>query len=488
VEPRIEYATTTDRLSIAYWTLGEGTPLVQMPAFPLTHVHLEWQIPEYRRWFESLASKMQLVRYDARGAGLSTRDVTDFSLDAQMLDLEAVADQLGLARFALFASGDVGMTAIAYAASHPERVSHLVLWCAWARRSDVSGTPQTETLRALLDKDWEIYTETVARVLLGWAAGEGARRFAAFFRECVTPEVLRGAIGAVYDLDVTTSLPQVKCPTLVLQPRQITNPDVKVAASLASQIKDARLVLLEGASPLWFTGDVGAVLRTIGDFLGEGEVAVAWSTRAEGRASRTILFTDIEGSTALTQRLGDARARELLREHERIVRQALKAHGGSEVKTMGDGFMASFSSATEALECAIAMQRAFDERNASPPAHPEALEGRAEPQPPAHASTGSARADRDVGASPEPIRVRIGLNAGEPIPEDEDLFGTAVNEASRITAAARGGEILAANVVRELAKGKGFLFHDRGETSLRGFEEPVRLFEVAWQRGADEAT
>ena len=426
-----------------------------MPAFPLTHVHLEWQIPECRRWFESLAGKLQLVRYDARGAGLSTRAVTDFSLDAQMLDLEAVVDRLGLARFALFASSDGGMPAIAYAASHPERVSHLILWCTWARRSDVSMTPQTETLRALLEKDWEIYTETVARVLLGWAAGKQARQFAAFFRECVTPEVLRDAIGAVYDLDVTTSLPQVKCPTLVLQPRQITNPDVKVAASLASQIKDARLVLLEGASPLWFTGDVGAVLRTIGDFLGEGEVAVAWSTRAEGRASRTILFTDIEGSTALTQRLGDARARELLREHERIVRQALKAHGGSEVKTMGDGFMASFSSATEALECAIAVQRAFEQRNRS---------------------------------AEEPISVRVGLNAGEPIPEGKDLFGTAVNEAAKITAAARGGEILAANVVRELAKGKGFLFGDRGETSLLGFEEPVRLFEVIWRHAAGEAT
>ena len=460
MEPRIEYATTTDGLSIAYWTLGEGTPLVQMPAFPLTHVHLEWQIPEYRRWFESLAGRMQLVRYDARGAGLSTREVTDFSLDAQILDLEAVANQLALDRFALFASGDVGMTAIAYAAAHPARVTHLILWCAWARRSDVSGTPQTETLRTLLDKDWEIYTETVARVLLGWAAGEQARRFAAFFRDCVTPEVLRQAIGDVYDVDVTASLPRVKCPTLVLQPRQIANPGVKVATNLARQIKNARLVLLEGASPLWFTEDAAAVLRAIGDFLGHGEVALARPARARGRASRTILFTDIAGSSALTQRLGDARARELLREHEHIVRAALEAHGGSEVKTLGDGFLASFSSAAEALECAIAMQQAFEQRNRS---------------------------------AEEPISVRVGLNAGEPIEEDDpggrgDLFGTAVNEAARITAAARGGEILAANVVRELAKGKGFLFSDRGETSLRGFEDPVRLFEVAWQRGADEAT
>ena len=156
----------------------------------------------------------------------------------------------------------------------------------------------------------------------------------------------------------------------------------------------------------------------------------------------------MEGSTALTDRLGDAKARDLLREHERMVREALKAHGGSEVKTMGDGFMASFSSATKALECAIAMQRAFSEHNES---------------------------------AEEPIMVRIGLNAGEPIAEDDDLFGTAVNLAARICANAEAGQILAPIVVRELAAGKDFLFADLGDSTLKGFEDPVRLYEVRWR-------
>ncbi len=110
--------------------------------------------------------------------------------------------------------------------------------------------------------------------------------------------------------------------------------------------------------------------------------------------------------------------------------------------------MASVSSATKALECAIAMQRAFAEHNES---------------------------------AEEPILVRVGLNAGEPIAEDEDLFGTAVNEAARITAAAEGGEILVSDVVRQLAKGKDFLFGDRGEASLKGLDEPVRLYELRWR-------
>ncbi len=198
-----------------------------------------------------------------------------------------------------------------------------------------------------------------------------------------------------------------------------------------------------------FLGDTEAVIGAIDEFLGEGEAAAAPGLAADD--VHTILFTDVEGSTALTQRLGDARARELLREHERIVREALKSHGGSEVKTMGDGFMASFSSATKALECAIAMQRAFA-------AHNESAE--------------------------EPIQVRVGPNAGEPIAEDDDLYGTAVNRAARITAMAQGGEILVANVVRELAEGKEFMFGDRGETALRGFDDPVRLFEVRWREEA----
>ncbi|MDP2676046.1 MAG: adenylate/guanylate cyclase domain-containing protein [Dehalococcoidia bacterium] len=190
-------------------------------------------------------------------------------------------------------------------------------------------------------------------------------------------------------------------------------------------------------------------------FLGIGEAA-AGTAAPTPSGLVTILFTDIEGSTAMTQRLGDAKAREVMREHERITRECLRAHGGSEVKTMGDGFMASFGSAVKALECAIAVQRAFGEWNTGVGAH-----GRA------------------------PLQIRIGLNAGEPIAEDDpdgrgDLFGTAVIRAARITALAVGCEILAANVVRELAEGKGFMFGDRGEVALRGFDDPVRVFEVRW--------
>src|SRR3990170_1890214 len=399
MEPRIQYAKTTDGVNIAFWTLGEGLPFVCMPAM-FSHVQLDWQYPDVRRWYERLARGRMLVRYDGRGVGLSERNVTDYSLDARILDLEAVVGRLGLERFALWGTHDWGPVAIAYAARQPERVSHLVLWCTYAKTSD---PPWAKALDELVTKDWVMATETIAHGVWGWSAEEEAHRWAAFMRESITPRALIEASLAADEFDVTDLLPHVRAPTLVLHRRQLRFTEISGARDLASGIPDARLVLLEGESPMPWLEDSDAVLAAIDEFL------------------------------------GDAKARELLREHERIVRKCLAAHGGSEIKTMGDGFMASFGSATRALECAISMQRAFAERNASLPAHPEALEGRAEPQPSAHGSRTSPRADRDVGASPEPIRVRIGLNAGEPIAEEEDLFGTAVIAAARIAARAEGG-------------------------------------------------
>jgi class 3 adenylate cyclase len=449
MEPRIQYAQTADGVSIAFWTLGEGTPIVVTPAMGgPNHINLWWQWPECRAWLERSAQNGRLVGYDLRGYGLSDRAVTDFSLDARVADLEAVADRLELDRFILWGLLDSGPVAIAYATRYPERVSHLVLWCAWARYGDVFSASQYEAIRSLMDRDRDLFRETMAHAMVGWSESEAASRVASLLREQTTPEVGRAAIQATREFDVTALLPHVRSPTLVLHRRQYPLVGVDIARRLASRIPDARLVLLEGASAMPFVGDAEAAFRALDEFLGEGEEPAAKTEVPAAGAFRTVLFTDVEGSTSLTQRLGDAKARELLREHERITREALRAHGGTEVKTMGDGFMASFSSATRALECAITMQRAFAEHNES---------------------------------AEEPIRVRVGLNAGEPIAEDEDLFGTAVNMAARIAAKAEGGEILAANVVRELAAGKGFLFSDRGDVVLRGFEDPVRLYEVRWR-------
>jgi class 3 adenylate cyclase len=171
-------------------------------------------------------------------------------------------------------------------------------------------------------------------------------------------------------------------------------------------------------------------------------------------AFRTILFTDIEGSTRLTQQLGDARAMSLLRSHDEIVREALLQNAGSVIKHTGDGVMAAFRSVAAAVSAAIQIQR----RLAIP----------------------------DETAT-ESLRVRIGIAAGEPVAEGDDLFGAAVQLASRLCERARPGTVLASSAVRDLALGKGFSFRRGGSVRLKGFDESVTIYEVAWEAAAAPA-
>jgi class 3 adenylate cyclase len=207
------------------------------------------------------------------------------------------------------------------------------------------------------------------------------------------------------------------------------------------------LVPLEGDIHIIWLGDTEPIITAIDDFLSGYEGPRPPSPVREGLQS--VLFTDMEGSTALRQRLGDAKAQDLVRTHNTIVRDALKAHSGSEIKHTGDGIMASFSTASGALECAVAIQRGVA---AHVEQHPDA-----------------------------PLGVYIGLNAGEPIAEEKDLFGTSVDLTRRICDNAQPGQILVSDLVAGLAAGKGFVFEDQGEASLKGFDRPVRLYEVRWR-------
>jgi class 3 adenylate cyclase len=439
MEPRIQYAKTADGVSIAFWTLGQGMPLVNPPTYPASHLELEWQIPEIRHWEERLAQKRMLVRYDGRGTGLSERDVADYSLEAQMLDLQSVVDRLGLERFALLALFLAGPVAIAYAARHPEQVSHLLLWHSWARTFETRSR-QLRGLRRLLDTDWELYTETAAHFALGWSQGEPVRRTAALYRESATQQTMQAIVAAIRDVDVTGLLPQVKSPTLVLHRRSAPYPEVDVAKRLASGILNARLVLFEGDSGVPQLGDTEAVLRAIDEFLGEGEGAKAAGQLPEGMA--VILFTDIADSTALTEQLGDSAFRAKARELDTWLRSVIREAGGAPVegKVLGDGVMAVFTSARQAIECAL------------------------------HCNA----AAQDTGLS-----LHLGIHAGDIIREGNTVYGGAVNIAARIAGASAAGELLVSDTVRSLARtSANVVFEDRGEHELKGVGEPQRLFAV----------
>jgi class 3 adenylate cyclase len=253
-------------------------------------------------------------------------------------------------------------------------------------------------------------------------------------------------IGSIGQIDVRNLLPQVQVPTLVAHARGDLAVPFEGGREIASMIPNARFLPLDSNNHLMLPGEpagdvlVKAITELIGDPTAD---AKSQAQPAAPSGLVTILFTDMEGSTAMTQQIGDDAAQEHVRQHNTAVREALKAHTGKEIKHTGDGIMASFSSARGAVDCAVAIQRALAAGNA--------------------------------------VRVRIGLNAGEPVAEEQDLYGTSVQMAARVCAEANAGEILVSNVVRELAAGKGFLFNDRGDHALKGFEDPVKLYEVNWR-------
>jgi DNA-binding winged helix-turn-helix (wHTH) protein/pimeloyl-ACP methyl ester carboxylesterase len=268
-EPRIRYARTSDGVSIAYWTLGKGPPLVVMSDAPSSHVRLEWHIPELRSWYERLARNHTIVRFDQRGTGLSDRDVDEFSLRSFGLDLQAVVDALAWQRFALFSYVDSGPVAIAFAARNPKRLSHLILWSTYSRGREYTELPQIRAVRALMDKDYNLYTETLAHLCLGWVGGEPIRRWAQLMRECVSQQTLATIYSAVQNYDVVDDLARVAVPTLVMHPAGLDWFPETASTKIAAGIPNSRLALLQGASEIPFVGGTEAALEIIDDFLNE---------------------------------------------------------------------------------------------------------------------------------------------------------------------------------------------------------------------------
>ncbi len=452
----MQYALTSDGIRIAFAVAGHGPIIVRVPGLPFVNAQLDYREGTF---YDQLCARATVVTFDPRGTGLSDRAVQDVSLEARLLDLTAVVDKLGLATFTLHGMGLSGPLVVVYAVDHPDRVTHLILDDTFARTADYGDMVRNRAYLQLAE-DWEAFTETVA-----WMIRRGTPEendwYAKFLRTCVSPEMARRMYEAVATDDVTELLPRVAAPTLVIQHTTDAHL-VDLARDLVARIPQARLALLDNT----VRDDSLTVLPALDDFLGleaprsTDSFAEAPHTHEHTLAAfRTILFTDVVSHTEIMRRLGDAAGRAVLREHERLTRSVLAHHDGTEVKTTGDGFMASFASVMAAVECAIALQREFD----------------------AHDWSSALGDGLGGGSGSKGLSIRVGLNAGEPIAEEGDYFGSTVIVAARIADQASGGEILASNVVRELCAGKGFLFSDRGESVLRGFEDPVRIYEIRWR-------
>jgi len=268
--PRIRYVKSQDGVSIAFWTLGDGPPLVHSWGLA-SHAQLEWQFPEIRQWYERISRGHRLISYEKRGIGMSQREVADLSLDAHVADLEAVVEHLGLDSIAIFAPMISGQIAVAYAARHNQQPLSLILWNSWRRHADIAQASPIQAMDALLDQDWVTYTEAYAHLLLGWDQGDPAHRYASMMRESISPELNRRRADAMRAWDVTDLLPLVQAETLVLQRRGLGWLDLSVGIEIAASIANSRLVVLDGTSVPPFLGDSEEAALAIDTFLAEGE-------------------------------------------------------------------------------------------------------------------------------------------------------------------------------------------------------------------------
>ncbi len=452
--PSIRYALTEDGISIAYWTLGEGSPLI-VDVGQWSHVQQEWDIPERRVWLERQAENHTLIRFDHRGSGLSDRDVENLSVDAFSRDIAAVMDHAGFETAALFGTGPGARMAVAFAAKQTERVPQLILYPTSVL--DGSSPPGLAALTSLREVSWEFFTDALVLWTQGWTAGEASAKIGQMLRAALTPEMAE-AISEVQRIDLRPLLGELTMPTLLIFRPGMRDYDSDLPRKLGSQIPNAISAFLDGTMYAWYIPDSEQIVSTIDEFVAEHEPQPEPEPEAQPGAAgaqelvsdtQIVLFTDIAGSSALSSRYGDEKAHEVRRAHDRIVREALATYRGKEVKHTGDGIMAAFAMASHSLDCSITIQRGIAAYNEE---HSEL-----------------------------PFAIYIGLNAGEPIAENEDLFGTSVDLAARICDFADPDQILASDVVRQLVAGKHYLFADHGTSELRGMEDPIRLWEVRWQ-------
>jgi class 3 adenylate cyclase/dienelactone hydrolase len=434
------YAKSGD-VSLAYQVVGEGPIDVVLVLGFATHLELQWDSPPFAHFFERISSFSRLIVFDKRGTGLSDPVAEAPTLEQRIDDVRAVMDAAGSERAVLFGVSEGGPMSVLFAATHPERASELVLYGAMGRTTEAPDYPWAAPAEALRESAaefiapyWGVDAEAMVELFAPSFAGQpDAVDFTARMeRSAASPAMVQQLFDMFLDIDVRAVLPTIHVPTLVLHRHGDRVVNRRAGEVLAAQIPGARFVELPGIDHLPWAGDAESVLGEIEEFL-----TGARSTPEPDRVLATVMFTDIVGSTERASALGDARWRALLSAHQTAVRRELERFRGREVKTLGDGYLATFDGPARAIRCGQAI----------------------------------AEAARSAG-----LEVRIGLHSGEVEVMDEDVGGIAVHIAARVGALAGAGEVLVSSTVKDLVAGSGIAFVDRGTRELKGISDEWRLF------------
>jgi pimeloyl-ACP methyl ester carboxylesterase len=452
------YAKCGD-LSLAYQVFGDGpVELVFVTMTIASHVELCWTVPEFKAFFERLATFCRVVVFDQAGFGLSDPIPKVRTLDDRAAEIEAVMDAVGFGKAAIFAVGDGALGSMVFAATQPERTRALILNDTTAY-TDVTGWDDVERdpaelrarLLAELGEDYTPSTEQLARaqemlrgVRSAWGSGAAfraalpsfgsIRQLAMLERMYASPGMARASIEALFRIDVRPILPTITVPTLVIHARDDIVP-VQGGRYLADHIPGARYLEVDGADAAFWLSEPDRILTAIEEFLTGSHAAPPQSHRA----LRTVLFTDMVASTQHAAAAGDERWRAVLQRFGEVTAELTQRFGGTVVKSTGDGHLTTFDGPTRAICCAEALR---------------------------------------VDAETLGIQIRAGIHTGECELLDADIGGLAVHIAARILGQAGAGDILVSRTVRDLVVGSGIGFEDRGSVELRGVPGTWQLLAV----------
>jgi class 3 adenylate cyclase len=441
--PRTRYAQCGD-MDIAYQVFGEGPVdllVTPGPFVPIDSIDAE---PSMYRFHRRLASFGRVIRFDQRGMGMSSRvsSIDVIGPKGWAEDAIAVMDAVGCEQATVFSSSFNATGALVLAADYPERVRGLVIVNGAAR---VQWAPDYECgVRGNSLNRWEVALEPdaleqgfdVLESIAPTVAGDDAFRtwWDQAGNRAASPSMARAVTQVVVEADVRDRLAAISAPTLVLHQEHARFVDVGHGRYLAEHIAGSRYVELPGADSLYWVGDTAAMLDEIEEFV----TGVRGGFDAE-RVLTTIVFTDIVGSTQRAATLGDVRWHDLLDNHDRVVRHEIERFRGREVNTVGDGFVAMFTSPSVAIDCADAIIDAV----------------------------------RPLG-----IEVRVGIHAGEVEVRGDDIAGMAVHIGARVGAFAGPSEVLVSSTVREIVTGSRRQFAERGEHELKGVPGRWRVYAL----------
>ncbi len=419
---------------VAYQVFGEGPDLIMAPGF-VSHIENYWDEPRLARSLNKLGGFCRVVLFDKRGTGLSDRVAHLPAMDERMDDLRAVMDAVGIERAAQFGISEGGSLAALFAASHPERTNSLILYGAFARFRHWMATDEGfDALMKYMDERWG--TGESLPAFAPTKADDAALRqwWGKFERLGASPSAAIALMRMNREIDISGILPSIKVPTLVIHLTGDTLVNVEGGRELAAGIPGARLVEIPGTDHLLFLDAGDRILAEIEEFLtGSRSAAVV------DRVLATVVFTDIVDSTRRADAKGDRAWRDLLDTHDETVRRELSRFRGREVKSLGDGFLATFDGPARAIRCAGAIR--------------DSLHGLDVP-------------------------VRIGVHTGEVELAADDVRGIAVHIASRVAHIGGADDVLVSRTVKDLVAGSGIKFEDFGTYALKGIPEPWQVFRA----------